>query len=61
MKRFRCIHCGDRFDLTGEDLQNFQEGLYMNDPDCCDDCFDNVNYHDYDYGCDEYSDAAPGL
>ena len=55
--RFRCTHCGDRFNLSPEDMANYQEGLYMDDPDCCDACFDNVSFQDYD----EYSDADPGL
>lgn len=55
--RFRCIHCGDRFDLSPEENESFSEGYYLNDPDCCDDCAGNSSYHDFD----EYSDADPGL
>lgn len=56
-ERFRCIHCGNRFNLSPEDMANYNEGFYMSDPDCCDDCFDNISYQNYD----EYSDADPGL
>ena len=55
--RFRCIHCGDRFDLSDEENEDYSNGYYDHDPDCCDQCFDNSTYQDFD----TYSDADPGL
>jgi len=55
--RFRCLHCGDMFDLTPEETEIFNEGFFSDDPDCCDNCIENVNYQEYD----TYSDADPGL
>ena len=55
--RFRCIHCGIRFNLPESENEDFENGFYSSDPDCCDDCIENVNYQEYD----TYSDADPGL
>jgi len=55
--RFRCIHCGDSFDLSDEENEDYENGFFMDDPDCCDDCLKNVNYQEYD----TYSDTDPGL
>lgn len=56
--RFRCIHCGCRFNLNDEENEAYENGFFMIDPDCCDDCFDNLE-HAPDYP--EFSDADPGL
>ena len=56
-QRFRCIHCGDRFDLSNEESEDYANGFYSNEPDCCDDCVCNINHQE----CDEFSDADPGL
>jgi hypothetical protein len=45
------------FDLTPEETEIFNEGFFSDDPDCCDNCIENVNYQEYD----TYSDADPGL
>lgn len=55
--RFRCIHCGDRFDLEPEEEESYENGFFMIEPDCCDDCFHNTGGSDFD----TYSDADPGL
>lgn len=54
--RFRCIHCGDRFDLSKDDNENYENGLYYFEPDCCGDCVCNLNYQEFE----EFSDADPG-
>lgn len=56
--RFRCIHCGSRFNVNDEENEAYENGFFMIDPDCCDDCFDNLE-HAPDYP--EFSDADPGL
>jgi len=55
--RFRCINCGDRFDLSNEESEDYANGFYSNEPDSCDDCFGNVNHQEIE----EFSDADPGL
>ncbi len=55
--RFRCIHCGDRFDLSNEEIEDYANGFYSNEPDCCDDCVSNINHEE----CDVYSDTDTGL
>jgi NAD-dependent SIR2 family protein deacetylase len=55
--RFRCIHCGDRFDLNDEDMELFNEGFFALEPDTCDDCGNYESAPDYP----EFSDADPGL
>lgn len=56
-RQFRCIHCGDRFDLSESESEDYANGFYANEPDCCDDCVSNINHEE----CCEYSDADPGL
>ncbi len=56
--RFRCIRCGDRFDLTDPDeIEMFENGHYDQDPDICDECLDGYN----NAICENYSEADPGL
>jgi len=55
--RFRCKHCGDRFNLSDEEMSDYEDGLFMHDPDCCDDCTPETSGFDYP----EFSDADPGL
>lgn len=57
--RFRCIHCGERFNLDNENDELYNEGHFMFEPDCCNDCDPNPvpDYSDYP----EYSDADSGL
>ena len=55
--RFRCIHCGGRFNLNDEENEVYEQGFYAIDPDCCDDCYGNNSFADYP----EFSDADPGL
>jgi hypothetical protein len=56
--RFRCIHCGDRFNLNDEENEAYENGFFMIDPDCCADCFLNLE-HAPDYP--DFSDADSGL
>jgi hypothetical protein len=58
--RYRCIHCGDRFDLSAADQEDMDEGFYETQPDCCDDCLDMFNHPCHDIS-ELYSDADPGL
>jgi hypothetical protein len=55
--RFRCIHCGQRFNLDKDEMELYEEGYYAIDPDCCDDCYNGLSHADYP----EYSDADNGL
>lgn len=55
--RFRCIHCGDRFNLEPEEQEMYDEGWFNTDPDCCDDCNCNTTNQVWEY----ISDADPGL
>lgn len=55
--RFHCIHCGDNFDLSPEEMETFEEGFHIGNPDCCDNCMDNFSYQEYD----TYSDTDSGL
>lgn len=56
--QFRCIHCGDRFDLFGSEKEDYENGYYDHTPDTCDDCCDMMNHPPHDL---EHSDADPGL
>jgi len=56
--RFRCIHCGDYFNLNKPEQRLYDEGYYISEPDICDECLDNFNYP-VEY--DNYSDADSGL
>lgn len=56
--RYRCIHCGDFFDLSPADQEDMDEGFYNHTPDCCDECYDMMN-HPVHEPCP--SDADPGL
>jgi hypothetical protein len=56
--RFRCIRCGDRFDLSPDEMADYDEGYFTNDPDTCSDCIDMSDCPG-DYP--EFSDADPGL
>ncbi len=55
--RFRCIHCGSRFNLDDENQELYDEGWFNTEPDCCDDCTNDC--YEQDYEC--HSDADPGL
>lgn len=55
--RFRCIHCGTRFNLDDEDMELYSEGYFTIEPDTCDDCSNYESAPDYP----EYSDADTGL
>jgi hypothetical protein len=59
-KRFRCIHCGDYFDLSPADQNDYEEGYYDHIPDTCDECMEMIN-HSYPDISDLHSDADPGL
>ena len=53
MREFRCIYCGEWFEVEWDEDAN-----YGSEPDCCDECdrrYSNVPDNDY------YSDADPGL
>ncbi len=56
--RFRCIHCGVRFDLDPEEMEMFSEGFYSTEPDTCDDCCHNYSGVPE---IDTFSDADCGL
>lgn len=56
-RKFRCIHCGDRFELDEADNETFEEGYFDHEPDCCYECADNLNHPTFD----DYSDADVGL
>ena len=56
--QFRCIYCGDYFDLTKEEMEVFLEGYLANYPDTCDNCNNMLNHPIFE---DEFSDADPGL
>lgn len=58
--RFTCIHCGDPFELTGEDKELFDEG-FITEPDECDFCVANNLPDDDPDRIDEFSDADIGL
>jgi hypothetical protein len=51
--KYRCVHCGDRFDIESE-----EEEYLEYTPDTCQECCDMINHPPYDI---EYSDADPGL
>ena len=57
-QKFHCIYCGDSFALGSEDLELFQEG-YLNAPDTCPDCQENLDCPDFEFM--DHSDADPGL
>ncbi len=56
--RFRCIHCGCKFNLSDEEQDTFDQGFYEMDPNCCDECYFNSSFADE---CFDFSDADPGL
>ena len=58
--RFKCRHCGGRFDLSPSEEENHDEGYYMHDPDECRDCAE-LQSESYWQDYPEYSDADPGL
>lgn len=55
-RKYRCIYCGDWFELNDEDNQFMEEGFITHEPDCCDDCNPNPQYEE-----ETFSDADPGL
>ena len=55
---FKCIHCGDGFNLNDEDDELFSEGHFMYEPDTCDEC----GCHNRPFSEENcFSDADPGL
>ena len=58
--RYRCIHCGDRFDLSPAEQEDRDEGYCDNEPDTCDDCMYNINHPSHDI-MDLHSDAEGNL
>jgi len=57
--RFRCIHCGGRFDVSPQEDLLFSEGYYDSEPDECTECQQMILSST---GCyDTFSDADPGL
>jgi hypothetical protein len=59
-KEFTCRHCGEGFNLSPANQNDYEEGYYNHTPDTCDDCCDMINhpYHDIS---ETRSDADPGL
>ena len=55
--RFRCVRCGEGFNVSDEDDQLYSEGYYTFEPDICDDC----DMYNTDYEIECHSDADPGL
>lgn len=57
---FRCCHCGNRFNLSPADQNDYEEGYYDHTPDTCDECCDMINHPCHDIS-ELHSDADPGL
>jgi len=38
IKKYRCIHCGEWFNVDLDEDAN-----YGSEPDCCDECLGNIN------------------
>lgn len=47
-QKFNCIYCGDAFSLGSEDFALLMEG-YLNAPDTCPDCQQNLDRPDYEF------------
>ncbi len=57
--RFRCTTCGDYFNLSKEETEDYENGYFQNQPDTCDDC-SGCSFDGYEIYQD-FSDADPGL
>jgi hypothetical protein len=58
--QFKCKHCGDRFNLSPDDQELYNEGWFDHEPDICEECADMLNHPSFDSAID-HSDADPGL
>ena len=61
--RFRCRYCGQRFDLSPDEEDDYEEGYFTLEPDTCTDCGVHGNYMTEAEMENEpsFSDADPGL
>jgi len=59
-RKYKCIHCGDYFNLSPSNQEDMDEGYYDHTPDTCDECMDMINHPCHDIS-ELHSDSDPGL
>ena len=57
-KKFRCIWCGELFELSDDEYKAYEKGYYVYEPDQCDECSKREGFIGE---WENYSDADPGL
>ena len=55
---FYCRFCGESFNLSNEDQENYEAGCFLFEPDTCPDCFVNHSISTFEPA---FSDADIGL
>ena len=59
-QKFKCIYCGDSFQLSPQDQEDYENGYIDSTPDTCIDCLGMLNAPP-DFSYEQHSDADPGL
>lgn len=55
--QFRCIHCGDYFNLSNEEQEEYDEVVFDTEPNVCDFCLTNNLPDNHQDRIDNFSDV----